>query len=484
MSQNAFKHNIGEILSADEVVAAFHAQSALFEKFISMARSPDEPQVVEAMLRETIGISIELTGAESGSLILLDSDGLVVDSILSRDETSPELSSLLIKSVIEKGLAGWVMRHRRIGLVNDTRKDDRWLILPDQPYSARSALALPIISNEMLLGVLTLMHSKPDHFTEKIVELIKITATQVALVLENAYLFTNLKDSLQSLGKANQKIEAYSQELGQELEKCRQIQQEFLPKQLPHVSDWQIEEFFFPASRVSGDFYDAFILPGGFIGFVIGDVCDKGVGSALFMALIRSLIRIFAGQAQLSRSLIDTKSQTVGGPSEPESIRRYKHVDAIRAVALTNDYIAQEHNEMCMFATLFFGVLDPKTGRLIYVNGGHEAVFVIDQNGIRERLLPTGPAVGLYPQVQFKYKEIQLNPGDILFSYTDGVIDARSPDQERFTRRRLNALLSQPVSSVFELMQRIGTDLFSHIGKAPQEDDITMLTLQRKIQSG
>jgi sigma-B regulation protein RsbU (phosphoserine phosphatase) len=108
-------------------------------------------------------------------------------------------------------------------------------------------------------------------------------------------------------------------------------------------------------------------------------------------------------------------------------------------------------------------------------------VFVIDQNGIRERLLSTGPAIGLHPQVQFKYKEVQLKPGDILFSYTDGVIDARSPDQERFTRKRLSTLLSQPASSVFELMQRVGTQLFSHIGRAPQEDDITMLSLQRKI---
>jgi sigma-B regulation protein RsbU (phosphoserine phosphatase) len=332
----------------------------------------------------------------------------------------------------------------------------------------------------MLLGVLTLMHSMRNHFTKKIVELIKITANQMALVLENVYFFNNLYDSLRSLGKANKKIEAYSQALDQELEKCRQIQKDFLPKQLPHLSDWHIEEFFFPANRVSGDFYDAFMLPGGYTGLVIGDVCDKGVGSALFMALFRSLIRIFAGQAQLSRSLIDTKSQTVGGKLDSASIRKYNQVEALRAVALTNDYIAQEHGEMCMFATLFFGVLDPKNGRLIYVSGGHETVFIIDQNGIRASLLPTGPAVGLHPQAQFKYKQIQLRPGDILFSYTDGVIDARSPSEERFTRKRLSALLSQPTSNALELMERIGTNLFSHIGKAPQEDDITMLTLQRK----
>jgi sigma-B regulation protein RsbU (phosphoserine phosphatase) len=480
MTQEEIKLKVSGALSAEEVVAAFQAQSLLFEKFISMTRSPDEPEVTKAMLRETIGLSIELSGAELGSLILLDSDGLLVDSILSREEVSPELSSVLIKSVLQEGLAGWVIRHRKIGLVNDTEKDDRWLMLPDQPYIARSALALPIISNEMLLGVLTLMHSKPDYFTKKIVELINITANQVALVLENVYFFNRLNDSLQSLGEANKQIEAYSQALDQEFEKCRQIQKDFLPEQLPQLDNWYIEEFFFPASRVSGDFYDAFLLPGGYIGLVIGDVCDKGVGSALFMALIRSLIRIFAGQAQLSRSLVDTKSQTVGGTANAASVRKYSQIDAIRAVALTNDYIAQEHSEMCMFATLFYGVLDPKNGRLIYVSGGHETVFVIDQSGIRERLLSTGPAVGVHPQAQFKYKQIQLKPGDILFSYTDGVIDARSPGQERFTRKRLTALLSQPVSSAFELMERIGTNLFSHIGTAPQEDDITMLTLQRK----
>jgi sigma-B regulation protein RsbU (phosphoserine phosphatase) len=481
MTQQDIKRKVSGILSADEVVAAFQAQYNLFEKFISMARSPEEPEVINAMLRETIGISTELTGAELGSLILLDSDGVVVDSILSRGEISPELSSILIKSVLQEGLAGWVMRHRKVGLANDTQNDDRWIDLPDQPYTARSALALPIISDEMMLGVLTLMHSKPNYFTKKIVELINITAHQVALVLENVYFFNKLNDSLQSLGKANKQIEAYSQELDRELEKCRQIQKDFLPERLPQLDNWHIEEFFFPASRVSGDFYDAFNLPGGYIGLVIGDVCDKGVGSALFMALFRSLLRIFAGEAQLSRTLVDTKSQTVGGALDSASIRKYNQVEAIRAIALTNDYIAQEHSEMCMFATLFFGILDPENGNLIYVSGGHETVFVIDQNGIKKELMPTGPAVGLHPQAHFKYKQIHLDPGDILFSYTDGVIDARSPEEERFTRRRLSSLVSQPASNAFELMERIGTHLFSHIGKAPQEDDITMLTLQRKI---
>jgi sigma-B regulation protein RsbU (phosphoserine phosphatase) len=221
------------------------------------------------------------------------------------------------------------------------------------------------------------------------------------------------------------------------------------------------------------------MLPGGYCGLVIGDVCDKGVGSALFMALYRSLIRIFSGQARLSRSQVDTQSQTVGGEPDSSSSRHYSQVEAMRTVALTNDYIAQD-NEMCMFATIFFAVLNPKNGKLIYINGGHETAFVIDRRGIKKRLSPTGPAVGLIPQAQFEFKRVQLQPGEILFAYTDGVIDARSINEERFSRKRLISLLSQPVAAASELMQKIGTNLFAHIGKAPQEDDITMLTLQRK----
>ena len=236
-------------------------------------------------------------------------------------------------------------------------------------------MALPIISGEVLLGILTLKHSMPHHFTEEIAELMRITATQMAMVLENACLFSNLSDSLRSLGKANQTIEAYSRVLDKELENCRQIQKSFLPSQLPELFGWDIEEFFFPARHVSGDFYDAFMLPGGYAGLVIGDVCDKGVGSALFMALYRSLIRVFSGQAQLNRSLINTQSQTVGGAFDSASIRQQNQVEAIRTVALTNEYIAQD-NEMCMFATVFFGVLDPENGKLIYINGGHETVNI------------------------------------------------------------------------------------------------------------
>ena len=136
MSEEVAVRKHSGLLSDDALRAAFQAQSALLEKFISMARSPDEPEVINTMLRKTIEISVELSRAELGSLILLDSKGAVVDSILARGEISPELSSEVVESVLRKGLAGWVMHHRKIGLANDTTIDDRWLTFYNQPYTA------------------------------------------------------------------------------------------------------------------------------------------------------------------------------------------------------------------------------------------------------------------------------------------------------------------------------------------------------------
>jgi sigma-B regulation protein RsbU (phosphoserine phosphatase) len=132
-----------------------------------------------------------------------------------------------------------------------------------------------------------------------------------------------------------------------------------------------------------------------------------------------------------------------------------------------------------MFATLFFGVLNPTTGILSYVNGGHEPLYIINAGQIKDRLKPTGPAVGLMPDITFKAQEIQLEPGDLLVGYTDGVTDARSPEGEVYSRDRLQSLLTQPIQSASETIERVKTNLFEFIDKAARSDDVTMLAVQR-----
>lgn len=461
--------------------AAFEAQKELLEKLVAMARSAVEEEVLKATLLETLDVSSKLTGAEKGSLFLLDSDGVVVESILTQHEAAQETRNRLIGSVLDKGLAGWVSRHRQVGLITDTETDDRWLLLPNQPYTVRSALAVPILRGGELLGILTLLHSECDRFSTDIAHLMQVTADHIALVLENARLYDKLDESYRSLDKAKQAIEAYSKALDYELEKGRQIQRDFLPNELPKLPNWEIAACFYPARQVAGDFYDAFMLPGNRVGLVIADVCDKGVGAALFMALFRSLIRVFSGQTRLGGLSIIGNDVDEGLMSlvDPQITTDLEQINALKAVALTNNYIAQEHAEMSMFATLFFGVLEPETGWLTYINGGHEPLFIIKDGVVKAKLNPTGPAVGMMPNMKFKVQQVCLEPGDILIGYTDGVTEAHNPDGKLFSDQRLLSLLQQTAPSASTLIENIKANLFTYINNAPQFDDITMLAVQR-----
>jgi sigma-B regulation protein RsbU (phosphoserine phosphatase) len=289
-----------------------------------------------------------------------------------------------------------------------------------------------------------------------------------------------------ALQKSFEQVEAYSKALNSELEIGRQMQTNFLPAQLVTKSGWEFSAFFKPARQVAGDFYDVFDLPGDAVGVVIADVCDKGVGAALFMALFRSLIRIFSGQTTLEglaclyngESISEEESMAGIGLTHPD------HLVALKAIQFTNMYIAQNHGELAMFATLFFGVLDPKTGTLTYINGGHEPLLIIDKfGGVRKQLNPTGPAVGIQLDAAYQIKEARLEPGEILLGYTDGVVEASSDDGNFFTSEQLLSLLEDEVPSAAVLLNHISDQVKSHTGDAEQFDDITLLAIRRLRQS-
>ncbi len=294
-----------EITKLETEKAGLKVKSKLFENFAAMAHSccrrpsTAEWKTIKDTLQKTLEFSIELTGAENGNLVLFDSNGVVTDSILSSGDTNRDQSSQLIDNVLDKGLTGWVKDHHQIGLVNDTQDDDRCQPLSYRPQTVRSVLAVPILKCDELLGILTLKHSQQNHFNPESVGQMQATSDQIAMTIENARLYGRLDESYRSLDRSKQEIEAYSKALDEELEKGRQIQRDFLPNQIPQLPDWEIATYFAPAKQVSGDFYDVFSLPGSNLGLVIADVADKGVGSALYMALIRSLIRVFSGHISL-----------------------------------------------------------------------------------------------------------------------------------------------------------------------------------------
>ena len=453
---------------------ALQVQSRLLENFVSFARSSAKERVLTRLLQKTLEISAELTGADKGSLFLLDADGAVTDGILTRVDPTPEQRSKIIGQVFDKGLAGWVRRYHKVGLIVDTRNDDRWVNLPNQPYTVGSALAVPILKGDDLLGIITLLHDQPKHFNRDTAKLMQITAAQIGNALENARLYSKLDESYRSLEKAKLKIEAYSKALDKEMEKGKKIQRDFLPRQIPRVEGWEIAVYFHPARQVSGDFYDAFMLPENLVGLVIADVCDKGVGSALFMALFRSLIRVFSGKISLQGVFVPGSTKT-----EPNSDGDFFY-EALNAVSLTNDYIAEEHGEEGMFATLFFGVLNPRTGKMAYVNAGHEPLLIVNQSGVKETLKTSGPVVGILPAMEYQIKQVGIDPGDTLIGYTDGVTEAMSPKQKLFGKKRFMTLLKSLPPTASDLIEQIKLALFNHIDDAPQFDDITMIAVRRE----
>jgi serine phosphatase RsbU (regulator of sigma subunit) len=251
--------------------------------------------------------------------------------------------------------------------------------------------------------------------------------------------------------------QAYTLHVKHELELGRQIQADFLPETLPQPHGWEVAVSFEPAFEVAGDFYDVFVLGADRLCFVIADVCGKGVGAALFMSLVRSLMRAYAEQAK-------------GGDS-----------DILNAVTLTNSYLTRYHRlkNSFLFTTLLFGVLDTKKGTLRYIAAGHYPPLILSKSGAITSLELCGPALGILTEPDFMAKEAPLSKGDILLAYTDGVTEAKNAAEELYTKERLIAVLESRPHDAKTLLVRIEAGLANYIGDTEQSDDITMMAIRR-----
>jgi sigma-B regulation protein RsbU (phosphoserine phosphatase) len=327
----------------------------------------------------------------------------------------------------------------------------------------RSLLVEPLFFREDQIGFAVFEVRKcRDGFTYEILR------QHISSALKGAILMKKVQEQALALEIANQQLQklreaehAYLEAIKHELELGREIQGSFLPRALPEIDHWEIHPAFQPAREVSGDFYDVFKLPDGKIVLVISDVSGKDVGAALFMALINTLIRALTEQA-------------LSGATHP-----------LDAVNLTNKYVINHHygnNGRYMYATLFMGILDPERNVITYVNAGHNPPAVVSaQGGVRKWIETTGPAVGIVPDGQFSHNEIALEPGEMLFCYTDGVTEARGPEGAFFTKNKLNSILQVPIGSATEAIKNVEEAVKEHCAGQPPYDDITMLAVRRKI---
>jgi serine phosphatase RsbU (regulator of sigma subunit)/anti-sigma regulatory factor (Ser/Thr protein kinase) len=247
-----------------------------------------------------------------------------------------------------------------------------------------------------------------------------------------------------------QAVEIQARErLEQEMRVATLIQQQFLPRELPQLRDWQVAAYYGPARAVGGDFYDFIALPDGRIGIVVGDVTDKGVPAALIMARTQSVLR---GEA-------------------PRSLSPAKVLER------ANEILLPEMPPR-MFVTCLYIILDPETGRVVFANAGHNLPYVRTADGVIE-LRAAGMPLGLLPGMDYPEHEAVLAPGESVLLYSDGLVEAHDTAGEMFGFPRLRELMATELPGS-ELLDHLLDELHGFVGRGwDQEDDITLVTLQR-----
>jgi len=364
-------------------------------------------------------------------------------------------------------------------------------------HPGRSEIRLEIRQAGQIIGEMALIDPSPRSATVR-----ALTESHVAVLGEHAFaelmhrnpelMFDMLRSNTARLRRTSQQmiadveaknaelLDAYNElkaaqserirlsRIDEELAVARRIQELFLPRTLPQPQGWQVAAFSRGAQAIGGDFFDCIDLPGGQLGIVVADVCGKGVPAALFVALTRSLLR--------ASSLAPWAFQRGDGMTAEDVLTG--------ALWFTNDYIASEHGESNMFITLFYGVLEPETGELCYVNAGHNPPLLIDAGAETARELESSALpLGIVAGQVYETSRVTLAPGQQLISFSDGITEAMSVDGEPYgDERLLQALRDHPGALALTLVETITQLVDQHAAGTPQADDMTLLIIQRQIQ--
>jgi phosphoserine phosphatase RsbU/P len=381
--------------------------------------------VIDAMMKATKAERGVLMGfdEETGELRLLGAHGISGEK-LAQDEA---YSTTIVNQVVLT---------RKALLTNNAMFDTR--ITPGQSIimrGLRAILCAPMLIQDRLVGVVYVDTSmRTGNFTEADRDLLSAIANQAGITLENARLY----------GVAVEKGR-----LEQELRLAREIQQGLLPRNVPNIPGYQIDAVWKSAREMAGDFYDFFTLNDDTFGVIMADVSDKGAPSALFMAVARSMIR----------------SHAFAGMSPRHTLWQ------------TNDLILEDA-QRGMFVTVYHSVFH-KGGHSIHINAGHNPPLLYRAATQEMVYMPRGGrAIGWFPDNPLHETELQLNPGDVIVYYTDGLTDAENPAKEYFGEARL-------AQSVMEVVDRSASEIVSHILESveifgegiPPFDDLTLMVV-------
>lgn len=314
--------------------------------------------------------------------------------------------------------------------------------LPAQPFEsgidgARVGVTVPIKSEDnQILGGISFNLSSASQDLENHIPTLQALAAQISSAL---YRYSAHEEAL------------HNERMKSELEIAGQIQANFLPEGLPELAGYQVTASLTPARQTSGDFYDFIPFSEHKLGVLIADVADKGAGAALFMALTRTLIRTYA----------------------------LEYPDAPEKVIQTANQRVMEDTLSSLFVTGFYAVIDSKENTLTYVNAGHNPPYLMF-DGELQPLTRTGIPLGIFEEQEWESKTVELRPGEVLVSFTDGVTEAQNSQDEEYGEERLmELLLNNQQNNAEEIQAQILSSVEGFVEHAPQFDDLTMILVKR-----
>jgi sigma-B regulation protein RsbU (phosphoserine phosphatase) len=337
------------------------------------------------------------------------------------------------------GITRQVLAGGNAEIVNHVREDPRYQTEPGVLSDVRALLCVPLKTSDRIFGVLSVASRQAANFNAAELKVLNLLASQAAMALGRVHLI---------------RTRVEQERLQESLKLSRSIQMGMLSTNFPRFarqSPIDLYAFMEPAREVSGDFYDFFNLDEQTLLIVIGDVSDKGVPAALFMVMVKTLIRAIAKQQGVPHRILEALN--------PELCR---------------------DNDSAMFVTLFLATLDLGTGRLVYSFGGHNPPFLLGRDGGARFLTgESGTALGVIEDIAFSEQSLVLRQGDGLLLYTDGVSEAMDTDYEIFGEERLHQLLiGQARQDAEELVETVIASVREFAHGAEQSDDITLLALR------
>ncbi|HEX5708510.1 MAG TPA: GAF domain-containing SpoIIE family protein phosphatase [Pyrinomonadaceae bacterium] len=341
-----------------------------------------------------------------------------------------EMMELRLKA--GQGIIGHVVQSGEAVIVPDVRKDPRYVNARKQ---TRSELTAPIITNDEVIGVFDLESDQLDAYTEDDRQVLMLLASQVAIIIEKAMLHEQLVEK--------KRLEA-------QLEVARHVQLSLLPPRDPDLEGFDISAYNFSTEEVSGDYYDFVNVYDDHLGLAIADVSGKGVPAALLMSFLRA------------------------------SLRAAIHIGYAPNVSLAKiNYLLWESIEDNQFVTAFYGVLDSTNRTLAYANAGHNPPLLLDADGTARFIERGGLPLGMFRDARYYEYYLQVEPGQLLVLYTDGVTEAANAAGEEYGRERLERVVREGRDrSARALIDFLYADVLAWTGGRGADDDVTFVVIK------